>query len=157
MLGTQMHVAFRFYISAERYGELSEQLPQNGLTLLSARLHNAEDTVFFQTDHDKEVSPDGLLWSMSRDSVKQARTMIPTLIAVIITVFAIILLIVSLIVIRFRIVNGIEESMANIGVLKSAGYRSVQIVASNILQYGLVALAPKLRSSLRNSPLAVYS
>jgi len=63
---------------------------------------------------------------------------------------------VNLIVIRFRIVNSIEENMTNIGVLKSMGYRSRQIVASYVLQFGGIALVgavPGLVASYAFLPL----
>jgi len=139
MFGSQTMTIYRFYIPDARFEELKEQFPDNGFTFLSARLENADNALFFQADYKKEVSSDGLLYDMSYDGVKSERTTIPTSIAIIITMFALILLIVSLIVIRFRIVNSIEEGMANIGSLKSIGYRNIQIVSGIILQFGITA------------------
>ena len=140
MFGAQMNTIYRFYISDTRYDELRKQYPNGGLTLLSARLANMEDTAYFQADYNKEVSQDGLMLDISYDMAKQARTMIPQIASIIITAFAVILLAVSLIVIRFRITNSIEESMTNIGAQKAVGFRSAQIVSSIVMQFGIVAV-----------------
>lgn len=136
-----MNIAMRFYISDETYSELENNYPSGGLTLLSARMDNRKDVFLFQTDYEKAVSSDGLAFTLFYDNVKQSRIIIPTIIAVIITAFAIILLAVSLIVIRFRIVNDIEESMLNIGVQKAMGYKNIQIIAANVTQYSAASLA----------------
>jgi putative ABC transport system permease protein len=138
--GTQLGPFLRFYISDERFDKIENEFLNNRLTVLTARLENADDTVFFQTDYYKEVSTDGLLSSFGYDAAKMVRTMLPAIISVVITAFALILLGVSLIVIRFRIVNSIEESMANIGTQKAIGYRNIQIISALVTQYGLVAL-----------------
>ena len=140
MFGAQMNTIYRFYISDERFDEIQNQFPGGGLTLLSARLENKDDTVFFQAEYNKEVSTDGLYWDLIYDNAKQARTMIPQIAAIIVTAFAIILLAISLIVIRFRIINSIEEGMINIGTQKAVGFRSLQIVSSIVIQFGFVAL-----------------
>ena len=140
MFGAQMNTVYRFYISDERYAEIERQFPNGGLALLSARLENRDDTLFFQAEYNKEISADGLLFDISYDMAKQGRTMIPQIAAIIITAFAIILLVVCLIVIRFRITNSIEENMTNIGAQKAVGFRSAQIVSSIVLQFGTVAL-----------------
>lgn len=140
--GSAIGTNLRFYISDEKFNEVNELLPDNGITLLSVRLNNAEDIIQFKTDYDKEVSADGLFYNtMIYNDAKQPRIMVPTIIAIVITAFAIILLTVSLLVIRFRIINGIEEGMTNIGVQKAMGFKNIQIIAANVTQYGLVALA----------------
>jgi putative ABC transport system permease protein len=55
-----------------------------------------------------------------------------------IVTFSIMILIVSLIVIRFRIINSIEDNMINIGVQKAIGYRSSQIISSIVLQFAFI-------------------
>ena len=141
MFGTSMNTVHRFYVPDERFNALLDMFPHGGLTLLSARLENRGETVFFQAEYNREISTDGLIFDLSYDNAKQARTMIPMIAAIIITAFALILLAVSLIVIRFRIANSIEESMTNIGAQKAMGYRSFQIISSVVIQFGLIALA----------------
>lgn len=139
--GTMEASIFRFYISDEKYAELEKRFPNNGLSLLLARLDNREDLASFQSDYHREVPQDGIFRTFSYEDAKQARTMIPVIIASISVAFAIILVAVNLIVIHFQIVNGIEEGMINIGALKAIGYRSIQIITSNVMQLGLIALA----------------
>jgi len=141
MFGAQMNTVYRFYVPDERFYQMQAQFPLGGITLLSARLENGDEAVFFKADYNEAVSTAGLIFDLLYDNAKQARTMIPTIAGIVVTAFAIILLIVSMIVIRFRIANSIEESMTNIGAQKAIGYRSIQIVSSIVLQFGLIALA----------------
>lgn len=140
MLGAQYNTIHRFYVSDEMFEEIRNKLPDGGHDLLLARLDNRDDAVFFQADYNKDISSDGLVFTLIIDNAKQARTMIPMIASIIVSAFSIILLIVSLIVIHFRIVNSIEESMINIGALKSMGYRSGQIISSIVAQFGSVSL-----------------
>ena len=141
MHGSSMGMGYRLYIADEKYSELENMLSDNILTLLSARFHDIEDSVYFQSDYEKSISANGLIIHESYGGMKQTRLLVPTIVAVIIAAFAMVLLGVSLIVIRFRIMNGIEENMANIGIQKAVGYRNTQIIIANVMQYGLVALA----------------
>ena len=139
MFGAQMNSVYRFYVSNEKFNEILGKFPENGLNLLSARLENNGGTVFFQAEYNKKISTEGLMWDFIYDNAKQARTMVPSIAAVMVTAFAVILLIVSLIVIHFRINNSIEESMTNIGAQKATGYRSIQIISSIMAQFGSIA------------------
>jgi len=139
MFGAQLNNVHRFYIPDEKYNELVGQLPGNNVILLSARLENAGDVVFFQADYNKAVSKDGLFFDFILNTASQARTMVPMIAATVMTAFALILLIVSLIVIRFRITHGIEESMVNIGTQKAVGFRNRQIISAILIQYAAVA------------------
>ncbi|MCL2052487.1 MAG: FtsX-like permease family protein [Lachnospiraceae bacterium] len=144
MFGAQMNTVYRFYVSDEKFKSLDEQFPNSRLTLLSAQLESIDDNAIFKADYDKAVSKEGIIFGLLYDDAKLARTMIPSIAAIIITVFSLILLLVSLIVIRFRIINSIEEGMANIGALKAIGYRSIQIISGIMMQFGLFALAGSL-------------
>lgn len=140
MFGSQMNSLHRFYISDEKYDEISERFPDNGLVLLSARLENSTDDVFFQADYNRVAPKEGLHFDLILENARQSRTMVLMIASIIMTVFSVILLIVSLIVIRFRIVNSIEENMKGIGVQKAVGYRSVQIISAIVMQFSLIAL-----------------
>lgn len=139
-LGTVEASIFRFYISDEKYAELEQKFADNRLTLLLARLDHRDNLMSFQSDYNSEVPQNGIFRTFSYDDAKQARTMVPIIIASISAAFAIILVAVNLIVIHFNIINSIEEGMTNIGALKAIGYRSVEIIMSNIIQFGLIAL-----------------
>jgi len=140
MFGAPMNTIYRFYVSDDMFDQLQMRFADNDYTLLSARMEDSKDTVFLADDYSKKFLSDTLLFTFSRGEVGFARTSISAITAVVLTVFAIILLGVSLIVVRFRITNNIEESMTNIGVLKAMGYRSGQIVASVVMQFGFIAL-----------------
>ena len=80
------------------------------------------------------------IWGLDIELVKNVNTLTINIVATILVAFAAIIVLVSLIVIKFRVSNSIEDGMANIGVLKSIGYTSRQILSSIILQFILIAL-----------------
>lgn len=71
---------------------------------------------------------------------KMAYTVTANIGSMIIVAFALIIVVVSLLVIHFRVANSLEEEMENMGVLKSLGYTSRQIMASVLIQYMAVTL-----------------
>ena len=76
-----------------------------------------------------------------RDTSKQTRTMVCTLLIVIFLALAAIILVVSIFLSNFRIRSAIEDELAQMGVLKSIGYTSHMIIASAIMPYILVGIA----------------
>lgn len=146
MFGAMLNTAYRLYISEEMYIELNDRFPDSRCNLLSARMDDSGDCVRLDVDYVKEffysqnIASNALLYNMTYDGAKSARTMVAMIAALLVTAFSIILLVVSLIVIRFRIANSIEEGMTNIGALKAVGYKSSQIVSSIVLQFGCIAL-----------------
>ena len=71
--------------------------------------------------------------------IELSRCMMANMVSAMMVVFAFIIVIVCLLVVRFRIVNSIEEDIIKIGSLKSIGYTSRQIILSVILQFSLLA------------------
>jgi putative ABC transport system permease protein len=139
-LGSQTDPFIRVYLSDENWGELVENFPKNGLALLSARLLPGKSSSLFLAEYGKNVPGTGLVWALSYDIAKFGRVNIATIASSMLVAFSVMLLIVSLIVVRYRIINSIEDSMTNIGAQKAIGYRSAQIIASIALQFGLTAL-----------------
>lgn len=86
--------------------------------------------------------------TVSYESVKYMRTLIPTIMSLVIVAVAAILAIVILIVVRFRIVTSISENMTNYGALKAVGYVNAQLVASIVLQFAVIAAAAALTGVL---------
>ena len=76
-----------------------------------------------------------------RDTSKQTRTMVCTLLIVIFLVLAVIILVVSIFLSNFRIRSAIEDELAQMGVLKAIGYTSHMIIASAVMPYILVGIA----------------
>ena len=75
-----------------------------------------------------------------RDTSKQTRTMVCTLLIVIFLTLAAIILVVSIFLSNFRIRSAIEGELAQMGVLKAVGYTSNLIIASTIMPYLLVGI-----------------
>ena len=82
-----------------------------------------------------------LLNISDRDTSKQTRTMVCTLLIVIFLALAAIILVVSIFISNFRIRSAIEGELAQMGVLKAVGYTSNLIIASTIMPYMLVGIA----------------
>ena len=142
MFGDPMTAFIRFYISDEKYSEIEKHATDLlfPIVFISARLENISDSVFILAEYNRELSREDVFVTWVYDYAKQGRTMIPMIAAAVITVFASILLFVSLIVIRFRIINSIEEGMTNIGTQKAVGFRSVQIIMAIVMQFGGISL-----------------
>ena len=139
--GASTYTIWRFYIPQTRFDELSGGFPDAVMSLVSARMENQYElwrltTAYFDEFLEDEVS----LNIASLSTMRSARTSNPIIAATLIAAFALIVLVVGIIVIRFRIINGIEENMVNIGVQKAVGYRNRQIIFSIILQFGLITL-----------------
>ncbi|MBD5471211.1 MAG: ABC transporter permease, partial [Lachnospiraceae bacterium] len=75
-----------------------------------------------------------------RDTSKQTRTMVCTLLIVIFLALAAIILVVSIFLSNFRIRSAIEDELAQMGVLKAMGYTSHLIIASTVMPYMLVGI-----------------
>lgn len=71
--------------------------------------------------------------------IELSRCMMATMLSVMMVVFAMVIVIVCLLVVRFRIVNSIEDDVIKIGSLKSIGYTSRQIIISLLMQFSFIA------------------
>ena len=146
--GALMNNLYRFYVSAQRYADLEARFPEYHCVLQSVRLEESGLGAQLHLDYEKRFfysqasagTDTALIYFLNFDSIKSARIFIPSIIAMLIAAFALILLAVSLIVIRFRILNNIEEEMKDIGALKAIGYQSSQIIGSIVLQFAGTAL-----------------
>jgi len=146
--GALMNTLYRFYVSDNTYERLSGEFTDNQCWLQSVRLEDSGLGIQVQLDYSKEFfysegsdqASTAYIYSLNYNDVKTARIFIPMLMALIITAFALIIMVVSLIIIRFGIINNIEESMTNIGVLKATGYKNNQIISSILLQFGSISV-----------------
>ncbi|WP_212768433.1 hypothetical protein, partial [Larkinella sp. C7] len=88
------------------------------------------------------MSDKGIAAVLIKDSktVKQARTMMSTLLIAIFIAVAGIVFIISLFLSAFRIQNHLKSEVVNMGVLKAMGYTSAKIIFSEVLPYLLVAM-----------------
>ena len=137
-----------FYISYEHFNTLwnSPQFVDAQYYLIYATLEDPAAISRITTDYimafnSPEFMPGGTgLFTFDINQAQEFRTMIPSVIAIFLFLFSIILLVVSIVVIRFRIVNSIEEGMKNIGVLKSLGFKSTAIILAYVLQFAIIAI-----------------
>lgn len=114
-------------------------------TLVSARMDDYRDSVNLTSDFKKQMSGaqrlEGTamnLWCQDAVLGVRARTLTSNIGGSIMISFALIIVLISMVVIRFRIINMIEEDMKNVGVLKALGYTSGQIVISFVLQFAVI-------------------
>ena len=151
------------YFSSQNTGLTGIYLPQDVYDSLTSKLdsHYRATVIFANLKHIDASVVTGLknitkaddlitsyltmneghvMFSIDLLNVKMARTLMATMVALIIVAFSAIIVGVCLLVIRFRIGNSIEEDMSLIGSLKAIGYKSKQIIASIILQFLMIAL-----------------
>ncbi|SEW12460.1 ABC transporter permease [[Clostridium] fimetarium] len=151
------------YFSSTDTGYLSFYLPQDTYNKVKAILNKPEyltHVVFANLDNVKNASsiesgireilnlnsaslmaadPSTMLVVIDLELIELSRCMMASMISAMMVMFAIIIVIVCLLVVRFRIVNSIEEDVMKIGSLKSVGYTSRQIILSVMLQFLLIA------------------
>ena len=149
LFGSANNQLFRFYISDKDFNTLVEKYPAFDCVLLSARMsdHPMESSVLnsayikkFYYDKTVESSSIKYLYYLDYSAVKNARTFLANIMAMIMVAFAAMIVVISLIVVRFRIQNSIEENMTNIGALKAIGYTGRQMLLSYLIQFGGLSL-----------------
>lgn len=151
------------YFSSTDTGYISFYLPKDAYQKVKGILNKPEyltHVVFTNVDDVKNVpsiengirdllnlnsaslmaaDPSTMLVTIDVELIEMARCMMATMVSAMMVLFATIIVIVCLLVVRFRIVNSIEEDIMKIGSLKSVGYTSKQIILSVILQFSLIA------------------
>ena len=141
--GTEDIMVNRLYVSDATFYRLYNQFPNNRQTLVSVRMTALDyvgllgwEVINLLPPCESDAANEAFVFRYW-----QARGVlsIPEIVAAFLTIFSFILLAVSLIVIRFRIINDIEENMINIGVLKGVGFSNIQINISIILQFSILA------------------
>jgi putative ABC transport system permease protein len=129
-----------FYMPEPLFKKYMAEGPAEPMVLLSARLTDPlySDDVFngFNAFCNENGS---IAYGISISLAKFARTMITSMISMIIVAFAVIITTAALIVIHFRISDTIRDDIKDIGILKAMGYTGGQIKASVMLQFLAVA------------------
>lgn len=140
-----------FYLTADTYKKVSEVInnPNNTVNLMFTNLDSVNNIKVIQSDirdilklnsvtsYGEDLS--SLFVVIDLDLVELSRCMMASMVSVMMVVFSMIIVIVCLLVVRFRIVNSIDEDIMKIGSLKAIGYTSRQIILSVIIQYLLLA------------------
>ncbi|MGE8206047.1 FtsX-like permease family protein [Heyndrickxia sp. NPDC080065] len=151
MMGTNNNGVMKFMLVENAYQSLADELGHQSKGLIisvvmedkkqSSKLIND----FFQNVKKPQVEEsNSYIWGLDIEQLKNVDSLTINIIATILIAFSAIIVIVSLIVIKFRISNNIEDEMENIGILKSIGYTSRQILLSIILQYFLITLSASI-------------
>lgn len=138
------------YLPHETYEKVQKELsaPEYQAVIIFANLKEVNKEVETEIREITKSEPlstiidlETTFFSFDLDLIKLSRTMMASIVSVMMVAFSAIIAVVCLIVVRFRIGNSIEEDMQKIGSLKAVGYTSRQISLSIVLQYGLVAFA----------------
>ena len=145
--GNIMYTFFRFYVTSHDLMNLKNEHPQLKWDLISLRLINSDSSTAVQAEYARKFffTSDGaeassaVMQSWSYNTIIESMTFIPGIVALVLVMLAFILLIVCLIVMRFGIVNNIDENMTGIGTMKAVGFRNNQIVGGVLLQFGSLA------------------
>ncbi|QCR34463.1 ABC transporter permease [Lysinibacillus sp. SGAir0095] len=147
MMGTNNIGVMKFMLPENSYQSLVTELDNHSKWIsISAVMKDRTNSAKLENDFIQDVrktqgeKDTQYIFGINIEMVKSVNTLTINIIATILVAFAAIIVLVSLIVIKFRVSNNIEDGMANIGVLKSIGYTSGQILSSIILQYKLIAL-----------------
>ena len=140
-----------FYLPEDAYEQLGETLsdPSYALSLVFTDLDDVKSAADIESgireilalNSASLIAGDAasMLVSIDIDLIEMARCMMATMVAAMMVVFALIVVAVCLLVVRFRIVNSIEDDMMKIGSLKAIGYTCGQLRLSLLMQYLLIA------------------
>lgn len=80
-----------------------------------------------------------MIFSLDIGLIDLSRCMMASMIAVMMVLFATVIVVVCLLVVRFRIINSLEDDILKIGSLKSIGYTNKQIITSVLMQFLTIA------------------
>ena len=130
------------YLPREGFDTLSEELGDADVTEISVMVKAGNTLKTVKESVSKALQDQSvmLLFCLDADSVKETRTMVSTLLVLILTAFAAIILAVSVFLSNFRVKNALESEIVNMSVLKALGYTSGQIVAGITVPYAAVSL-----------------
>lgn len=146
MLGTLDTGGIRFFLPDSSYKNFVKELNDSSTqaVLFNARTKAVDDASNLYDIINKQASQNPrdvmLIGAFSIDIVKLADSLPVEIGASMEIAFAFIVALVLLLVVRFRIVNSIEEDMQNIGALEAVGYTSNQVRGGFILQFLTTAI-----------------
>ena len=131
------------YFPEAVYEEFAREYSDHVIAEYSLKTTGATDLSEIKNTISEMLKEKGiaLLSINDKDTAKQTRTMVCTLLIVIFLALAAIILVVSIFLSNFRIRSAIEGELAQMGVLKAVGYTSNLIIAAAIMPYMLVGVA----------------
>ncbi|WP_019778997.1 ABC transporter permease, partial [Streptococcus sobrinus] len=130
------------YLPHNAYQSLFKEEEAHSVAEYSLKVSSSSDLSVVKKKLTSLLSDKGIAAVLIKDSktVKQARTMMSTLLIAIFIAVAGIVFIISLFLSAFRIQNHLKSEVVNMGVLKAMGYTSAKIIFSEVLPYLLVAM-----------------
>lgn len=146
----------KFFLEEPAYEQLERRIGGTASSMMmSIRMEEPEQSSQllrdFKNDTSLQVSGEGALvnWNtMDYTGMEMTSTMMISIFAMIIVAFSWIIVIVGLIVIRFRVLNSIEDQMVNLGALGALGYTSRQLIASMLLQFMMTGVVGAVLGTL---------
>lgn len=139
-----------FYLPSELYNQVKETLGESAtpVQLIFANVDDIKNISKIEMDLKKIANVEGELMFSSSISIdvsdieiaESSRSMMANMISAMLVVFAIVIVFVCLLVVRFRIINNIEDDVVKIGSLKSVGYTNRQIVLFIVMQFLSIAI-----------------
>ena len=130
------------YFPEAVYEDFTQEYSDSVIAEYSLKTTGAADLIEIKNTISEILREKGiaLLNINDRDTSRQTRTMVCTLLVVIFLALAAIILVVSIFLSNFRIRSAIEGELAQMGVLKAIGYTSHMIIASAVMPYMLVGI-----------------
>ena len=140
-----------FYLTEDTYNNVSNILsnPDNKSHIVFVNLDEVASTSkiengirdVLELDSSSLVAGDSskMVFSLDIGLIELSRCMMATFIAVMMVLFAVVIVVVCLLVVRFRIINSLEDDIMKIGSLKSIGYTNRQIIATILMQFITIA------------------
>ena len=124
------------YLPQHVFETVSEMFePAHDVTIIFANLEELDARIMGEIIEIANLGEmitgwENMRFSIDRELIRTARTMMAEMMSVMIVLFSIIVMSVCLIVVRFRIKNSVEEDLSKIGSLKAVGYTTRQIILS---------------------------
>ena len=131
------------YFPGAVYEDFAREYPDHVIAEYSLKINSTADLSEIKNTISEMLREKGiaLLNINDRNTSRQTRTMVCTLLIVIFLALAAIILAVSIFLSNFRIRSAIEDELAQMGVLKAIGYTSHMIIAGAVMPYLLVGIA----------------
>lgn len=130
------------YLSDEAFNAFADDNADNKVVEYSLIIKNDATIEEIKTKVSDVLSDNDISMLSMCDSLstKDTRTMVCSLLTLILISFACIILLVSVFLSKFRISNSIENEIVSMGVLKALGFTSHMIISCLVIPYMLVTL-----------------
>lgn len=143
--------ALRAYLSQEAYDYMAGQI--GTYQFVGFRCHEVEESIdaakSLRDNSEITFSPMAVGNTTSDASDTRAGILSPSeIMAGLLVGVAFIIMIITLVFLRFRIMNSMEDNLHSFGALQAIGYTTKQIMASYLMEYGMISLLGTVLGSL---------